>query len=599
MAVATGEGLGKSAVGVDGVMWLFAAVLGGLGVAAMAAPAAFGRRFGTTWGDLPSTMRVLRAAAPAFLAMGLGALAATSVWARRQPRAAMTLMAALAVLGYVSLTTCFADWTIDDAAITFAYAKNLAAGHGLVIHPGHVPEEGYSSTLWLLFLAGARELGADIGATAKWSGIAFGALAVSLCFYVCDALTARPARDALTGRPSRFAPLALAMTLCLGAPFIIWSASGLEHPLQAAAMMAVVAAPSWPRFQRAIMAAALSALVLMRPEAPLLVACVTAVLVLRDRRRAAVLAELRRQWPVFVIPALTLAALVVFRLAYFHDPLSNPYYAKSEGSSPLRLLNFAGGGWAYVQGWLSEARTWLVVPLLLVAPWRGAPLRYRLAVAVCAAQLGFVLYFQGDWMGCYRFIAPMLPALAVVAVVSLTAAGERWGRLASSATILGLVWFLGMGTINELVAFRTRPSTPTAEVAKIGATFVELGRRLGVERPLLAHHDAGGTSYAADIDLLDLGGLADRVIAKHGHDRELMRRYIFEERRPTFIFGASDNFAASRIDLPHMPEFAQYVRLEFPGRPYMKAGLDHVRRDVIHEAPGVRHATDGDYWIVD
>jgi hypothetical protein len=592
MAVATGAELGKEIEGGDGGgLRFFAALLSGLGVAALVAPTAVAKRFGTTWGDLASAMRVLHAAAPAFVAMGVAAFVAASAWARRQPRAATSVMAGLAVLGYVSLTTCLADWMIDDAAITFAYSKNLAAGHGLVINPGHAPEEGYSNTLWMLFLAGSKVLGGDIAATAKWGCVTFGAIAVALCFYVSDALT--------EGR-ARFAPLALAMSICVGAPFVIWSASGLEHAMQAAALMAVVAAPSWPRFQRAIMATALSALVLTRPEAPLVVVCVTLVLILRDRTLASVIAEARRQWPVFVIPALSWAGLLAFRLAYFHDPLSNPYYAKSEGSNALRLLNVVGGGWAYVYGWLGEARTWLVVPLLLVAPWRDTPLRYRLAVAVCAAQLGFVLYFQGDWMGCYRFISPVLPALAVVAVVSITQAGERWRRLASNMTLLALVWLLGMGTISQLVVFRTRPTTPTAIVAQIGQTFVDLGHRLGVERPVLAHHDAGGTSYAAGIDLVDFGGLADRVIAKHMNDREFMRRYIFEERRPTFIFGVSTNFAAGRVDLEHMPEFAaQYVRVNFPGKPYMGAQLCHVRRDVIHAAPGIHEAPDGASWIVD
>jgi hypothetical protein len=291
----------------------------------------------------------------------------------------------------------------------------------------------------------------------------------------------------------------------------------------------------------------------------------------------------------------------VFRIAYFHDALSNPYYAKSHDANALRLVNFAGGSWAYVFGWLADARTWLVVPLILIAPWRKAPLPYQLAVAACAAQLSFVLYFGGDWMGCYRFLSPVLPALAVIVVYSLSEAGKKWSRLASNATCLALVWFLGLGTIGQLIAFRAQPTTPMMIVAEIGQTFVELGHRLGIEHPSLAHHDAGGTTYLAGIELVDLGGLADRAVAKHGSDPAFMRKYLFEDRRPTFVFGSSRTFAAGETRFFLMPEFSRYVRVKFPGRAYMEADLCHVRRDAIHEMVGVRHVENGadDYWVVD
>jgi hypothetical protein len=577
----------------DREVLIFGAVVAALGLGALAAPGFLARRFGTSWGDERSIILVLRAAAPAFLAMGVAAFATGSRWAAAHARAAAWLVPALAVAGYVALTRCLADWTIDDAAITFAYSKNLAAGHGLVIRAGHAPEEGYSNTLWMLMLAGARLLGADIALTAKRLCVAFGALAIALCFLVCQALL---------GKRLRFGLVALAMSVCLGAPFIVWTCSGLEHGLQAAMLALVVAAPLWPRAQRALMAVAFSALVLTRPEAPLLLAAVGAVLLLRDPERPTFAAALRHHWPVFFVPALTWALLVAFRISYFHDALSNPYYAKSQDASVLRLVNLGGRGWTYILGWLTDARTWLVVPILLLSPWRRTPLPYQLAVALAVAQLPFILYFGGDWMACYRFIAPVLPVLAVIVVVAVAEAGQRWERLSSSGVCLALAWLLGMGTIGQLTTFRTNPTTPTAVVAQIGRTFLELGARLGVDQPSLAHHDAGGTSYDANIELVDLGGLADRAVAKHMRDRAFMRKYIFEDRKPTFVFGTSHFFAAGETEFFRMPEFGQqYARLTFPGKPYMNAELCYVRRDVVHAAPGVREIKTGadETWEID
>src|SRR5688572_10056913 len=45
------------------------------------------------------------------------------------------------------------DWIVDDAGISFTYAKNLSNGNGLTSYPGLTPVEGYSNFLWVLILA--------------------------------------------------------------------------------------------------------------------------------------------------------------------------------------------------------------------------------------------------------------------------------------------------------------------------------------------------------------------------------------------------------------------------------------------------------------
>lgn len=561
---------------------VFGAVLMALGLLLIAVPSLLARRFSFAAEHEQAIAWVLRAAGPAVLAMAAAAFVASTRWAELRPRAAALTIGLLTIAGYVSLTTCLSDWMVDDAAITFAYSKNLAAGHGLVISPGHVPEEGYSNTSWMLILAAARVLGADIAVTAKRACVAFGALAVGLSLFTSYHLL---------GRRVRFGVLVLGTSVCLGAPFIIWSCSGLEHSLQAAMLALVVAAPLLPKpsHQRAFTATALSILVLTRPEAPIMVTLVGAVLILRDPSWSRARAAARENWLVLTAPMATWLALMVFRLAYFHDPLSNPYYAKASDASWLRVLNFVGSGWSYLGGWLAEGRAWLVVPVVvLMAPLRRASVSMQLAIAICLGQMLFVLFVGGDWMGCYRFVSPALPALAVVVVGSLVEAGKRWGRLSSTIGLVVLTWFLGIGTLTQLSLFRAHPTTPTTVVAQIARTFLDLGHRLGIEQPSLAHHDAGGTTYDAGIDLVDLGGLGDRAVAKHMGDREFIRKYLFVDRRPTFIFGSSHQFAAGATQFYRMPEFEAYVRLRFLGRPYMQADLCHVRRDAIHAIPGVR-----------
>ena len=49
-------------------------------------------------------------------------------------------------------------FTVDDAYISFRYAANLVAGHGLVYNPGEAIE-GYTNFLWTLIVAAGLPLG--------------------------------------------------------------------------------------------------------------------------------------------------------------------------------------------------------------------------------------------------------------------------------------------------------------------------------------------------------------------------------------------------------------------------------------------------------
>ena len=51
---------------------------------------------------------------------------------------------------YLGLASAFAGWVVDDAGITFSYARNLVLGYGLVAQPGAEPVEGFTSLSWCL-----------------------------------------------------------------------------------------------------------------------------------------------------------------------------------------------------------------------------------------------------------------------------------------------------------------------------------------------------------------------------------------------------------------------------------------------------------------
>jgi len=487
------------------------------------------------------------------------------------------LVAIATALAYVSLQAVFADWTVDDAAITFAYSENLVAGHGLVLHPSHAPEEAYSSTLWMLALALARALGFELELAAKLFGLACGAACTVLTMWACVRVL---------GKGAEYGSILLCAVVALGAPFVIWSCSGLEHALQALLLAVVATLPMFT--SRAIVptAACLGALMLLRPETPLIVLATTAAYAADCWKQGP--RALLRLWPLILVPVAVGIGLEVFRLSYFGAAFPNPYYAKASSATFLRVLNLLGKGWGYVLDWLASSGAFVLIPLILLGvTWRST-LAVRLALAMAVAQIGFILYVGGDWMGCYRFVAPILPLLAIVVAGALAVLRPQLGPTRIEIMALGLAGLLGIGTTVGLLRFRLSPTTPTSVVTAIGREFVSLANRLGVEHPSLAHNDAGGTSWGAGIDLVDLGGLGCRAIALHMDDANFLRQYLFVERRPTFIFGSTTAFAAGRSRFHELPEFGeQYVPVRFTNKPYMEADLCHIRRDAIRPAAGV------------
>jgi hypothetical protein len=506
--------------------------------------------------------------------LALRASARDASWTRGE----IALALAASVVAYVGWARALGDWIVDDAGITFAYARNVVLGHGLVIVPGHAPEEGYSNTAWLLLLVAADKLGLDIPTTAKSLGLAFGAAATALTIHASLRLLDR-----------RVEPEALVLGLLtvLGAPFLVWSASGLEHGLQGLLLLAAVVAPIYARRPELAIGLAFAALALTRPETPALLGCV-AVVFAADLWRRHGAAELTRLGPLVVPPGLALAGLFAFRWLYFGDLQPNPYYAKAGDASPAALLNLFGGGWPYVSAWAASSGVALVLPQIAIAVGSAMPLSIRLALAVLAGQLAFVVGVRGDWMGEYRFVSPILPVLALVVVWSFAPSAARVG-LARQRLIAGaaaLVMFLA--STAALADFAAAPTTPFALVGRIGSEFMALGQRLGVAHPSLAHHDAGGTTYTAGIDLVDLGGLTDRALARHMRDRAWVLHYLLDVKRPTFVFGSAQTFAAGRTHFFEDPAFRRdYLPLEFEGKPFMAADLCFVRRDALRDVPGV------------
>jgi arabinofuranosyltransferase len=214
----------------------------------------------------------------------------------------------------------------DDAFISFRYARNFAAGLGLVFNPGLERVEGYTNFLWVILLAALQRL----GLRPEWSADVL-SLGATVALWVCVVAFAARGERAANGL-ALVAPLLLAATRSVA----VWSTSGLETRwfellvlggvLRAIVELEPVPAGRPPR--RPLVGWLFGLAALTRPEGIFLGASVVLAAAWRRRIRGGALPWLAVTLPPFA--GLVLAHFL-FRRAYYGEWLPNTYFAKVGG----------------------------------------------------------------------------------------------------------------------------------------------------------------------------------------------------------------------------------------------------------------------------
>jgi hypothetical protein len=447
--------------------------------------------------------------------------------------AAIALIAPLALYGLNA--AAYGDWLIDDAGITFAYARNLAAGHGLVAQPGAAPVEGFSNPAWTLLLALFFAAGAfDPVWTPK---LVAGAL-VALAF----ALVLRTPGPRAT-RGWNLLPLLL---LAVSTPFVAWTTSGLENALLAAlcAWQGRLALAVAERERAPLVAAGACAalLALTRPDAIVLAAAVPALIALpwlqSPRVAPAPITPLVRYFAGFVPPY---AGYLLFRRGYFGEWVPNTYFAKEK---PALVSLLDAEKWldllAGAQGRAGLAAAAALACALCALPPAGRRRLAPLALLALLAAATFVL-MPPDWMGEYRFATPFVLFFAWAAAAALREAWLAWpgraSRLALALLAAGLVAESLRVQVPRAAAFASWRITPFSDIAAFaGHGYNRLAATLEGRAQSLLAPDLGGALFHSELRVHDLVGLCDATIARTlTRDTAAFHRYVFDELRPTFI----------------------------------------------------------------
>lgn len=315
------------------------------------------------------------------------------------------------------LTAIFAwrfDFLVDDAFITFRYARHLAEGHGLVWNLGESPPvEGFSNFLWVAWCAAFEALGVS---TLAASRLTSAACALALTWLVAQTVRRRTdnASHAASWTALAFAALP---------PIGVWATGGLETMPFALSVFGCFEAltrtrdegesagsRSWPAA-----GAWAAAAVLLRADGLVWIGCALVAAAAHHRARRTANGELRYvtalapiAWTALIACAVA-GAYVAWRHSYFGEwapntarvkvhlgPQALERGAKYVGSLALAVLSIplALGGALYV---LRRDTTALASP----------------ALVFFALGAAYVALVGGDWMMMHRMLVPALPFAAL------------------------------------------------------------------------------------------------------------------------------------------------------------------------------------------
>lgn len=462
------------------------------------------------------------------------------------PHGVAAVLAVLVPTGATCLhALAYGRWIVDDAAITFAYARNITGGHGPVLQPGATPVEGYSDPAWLGVLMIGRWLGLfDHGA---WFGVPDYVLFPKGVAIVCCAavfFAGYRAVAAVCTRPALVATLA-GLAVAATPSFVIWCFSGLENSLLAAAVVGLAAvlvtAAANGRLltvRTAMWCGLLAALAaLTRPEGLIYVAAYPVVAGLWVTR-----ATLRRTaWVVplsLVVFAVPAGGYLVWRVAEFHALVSNTTVAKAQTTPTVTDLAKASDLAGYA-GWLIVLVAVVCVGAALARPSRERTGLVAWLVPLLLAVIAYAVLVP-DWMGEYRFATPVWPlaayatAMAAAQVVPRLA-GRGRVALAVVAVVAGVV--TGVGWQQDAAQFRAGPTLPVCVVAAQSQEYDGYARLLGLRDATVLTPDVGGTALTIHMRIVDLAGLADAQIAKYWERSDMvgLRNYVLTRLRPTII----------------------------------------------------------------
>lgn len=357
-------------------------------------------------------------------------------WKRFLFVSVLLLLAVTAAYGYLGQPSL----GIDDALIFFVYGRNLAAGQGIVYAPGGEHVEGYSSTLWMLFIAAAYWI---LKVKPIWLVLV---VSIALTVFSITLIWHWLAKENFWAWQGW-----LLLGWVFSAPaFVVWTNLTLMDTVLWMVVVSLGCVISINYAKAKWVALIVVAALLARPEGMLWSVVFVMAATITNAWQVDWRYALREARLPVLAYLLTLLALVTFRLIYFGYPFPNTYYAKvspdlsynlQEGSKyALGFLNLTPIlGVALVAmcvgigqgGWFLIKSIWFAKPLTLSEARRC----YILTSFMALVGLMTPVLTGGDHFALFRFYQPIWMLLILPPIFLLTEIAQ-WSFLKTHAMVL-------------------------------------------------------------------------------------------------------------------------------------------------------------------
>jgi hypothetical protein len=513
--------------------------------------------------------------------------------------AVAAVLAGMAMIGWRAAQ--YGNWIVDDAAITFDYARSFAEGLGPVAQPGVDSVEGFSNPTWTALLTLGRLLGLfDRGTLFGIPDYVLFPKVLALLFCGGILIACHAAATLITRRPW-LTTLAAGAVLAAVPSFVVWCFSGLENSLFACTVtwLAVVA------FRAVLLGRLLStkvaillgvlaaAAALTRPDGAIYAAAYP-VIVLVHLRRATLVASIRQILASSVAFAVPFGAYLTWRYLEFGRPVANTAVAKAQGVPEVERLTRAGELVQY-----AGAPAVLVLMVVVgLAMSRSSWWREGLLALLVPLGLAMIAYavINPDWMAEYRFATPVWALAAVIGSLAATEALRSTrvrGRVVLSISLVVALLPSGVAFAAAGGKFRDTPTLPMCFIAdRFGRMFNQYADILDVQQGSILEPDLGGSALTSRLPIVDLAGLLHAKIADFYRDRDMagLRDYVFEDVKPTFVhfrmyWGPVTGISTDpRLLRDYDPIYTYSTPADFGG--------DWVRKDAVHSPAQLASARD-------
>jgi hypothetical protein len=464
---------------------------------------------------------------------------------------------------------------LDDAMISMRYAKNFAAGHGLVWNTGGERVEGYTNFLWVLVMSVFHFLPVPLSKMSLCIQLlALGILIVNL-FYVRNI-----ARFLSNG--STAVSIGSVLLTALFYPLNNWSLRGMEVSILTLLLTVAI----WKILQHLETNRLPSTVhiliicgILIRTD--MIVPFMALLLVHSlNSRRQGMKPDLRGYMTLFGV----LLAHTMFRYLYYGDILPNTYYLKMTGyPTGGRIFEGLKSFWTIVEG---ASLLFFIMPFVLYLIYPQKKNVISTVLAVCWAQFAYSVYMGGDIYEVYqimnRHASSVMPLLFILIAWSFQSVLGHLSfklevsfsrvRIPLTAVLFSFLIFYTLYCFNQKQIYAAAVLMPALEVPldEQRVTKALFVRETTDSAATIAVAAAGSIPYFTERTSIDILGKNDPYIARM--NAVYTQEFLPGHNKWDYAYSIEHLAPDVVVELFKQPE----VIMPFLGKEYLRVPVENI-----------------------